>query len=284
MGNGTWLGTAYASTTGEAIRSGTSFAYSRNTVTRTPRSQWKAHDTLDPRGIDKRESRDSDEHPNSTAIAVLFDVTGSMSFVPRVLQENLPKLHSFIGQTHNYVTDPQILFGAIGDATSDRVPLQVGQFESDNRMDENLENILLEGGGGGGITESYELAFYFMARHTSIDCHEKRGEKGYLFVIGDETAYSEVKPYEVNEIIGDGLQETLKFEDVVAECAKKYEIYFLIPTTASKGKNPEVRKFWEKHLPSDHVIPFDTPEDISELIGVQIGASEQARGMVKTSS
>ena len=39
-------------------------------------------------------------------------------------------------------TDPQILFGAIGDATCDRVPLQIGQFESDNRMDDDLGRIV----------------------------------------------------------------------------------------------------------------------------------------------
>ena len=81
------------------------------------------------------------------------------------------------------------MFAAVGDATCDRVPLQVGQFESDNRMDENLENMILEGGGGGQKTESYELALYFMARHTAIDCYAKRGRRGYLFVIGDEMAY-----------------------------------------------------------------------------------------------
>ena len=64
-------------------------------------------------------------------------------------------------------SDPQIMFGAIGDATCDRVPLQVGQFESDNRMDDDLGRIVLEGGGGGQMTESYELAMYFMARHTA---------------------------------------------------------------------------------------------------------------------
>ena len=85
-----------------------------------------------------------------------------------------------------YVEHPQILFGAVGDATCDRVPLQVGQFESDNRMDDDLGRILLEGGGGGQMTESYELAMYFMARHTAIDCLDKRGRRGYLFIIGDE--------------------------------------------------------------------------------------------------
>ena len=84
----------------------------------------------------------------STPIAVLFDVTGSMGGVPRVLQTKLPQLLGLLLRK-GYATDPQILFGAIGDATCDRVPLQVGQFESDNRMDDDLGRIVLEGGGGG---------------------------------------------------------------------------------------------------------------------------------------
>ena len=39
-----------------------------------------------------RESRDSAEHPNSTAIAVFCDVTGSMSRVPSIVQGAIPQL------------------------------------------------------------------------------------------------------------------------------------------------------------------------------------------------
>ena len=157
------------------------------------------HPSLDPFDVGKRESRDSDEHPQSLAIAVLFDVTGSMGSVPRTLQKKLPKLLGLL-KDGGYAADPQLMFGAIGDATCDRAPLQVGQFESDNRMDGDLERILLEGGGGGQKTESYELAMYFMARHTATDCFEKRGKRGYLFIIGDEMPYPAVKPREVERL------------------------------------------------------------------------------------
>jgi adenylosuccinate synthase len=113
---------------------------------------------------------------------VLVDVTGSMGGVPRALQKKLPKLLGLLKDS-GYVRDPQIMFGAIGDATCDRAPLQVGQFESDNRMDADLERILLEGGGGGQKTKSYEVAMYFMARHTAADCFENRGKRGYLFML-----------------------------------------------------------------------------------------------------
>nr|BFE69318.1 hypothetical protein GCM10020092_026190 [Actinoplanes digitatis] len=168
MGSGHWSTDVYAAAAGYRAASGTSaFAYSDGGAR-------KAHPALDPMNVGKRESRDSDEHPHSTPIAVLFDVTGSMGTVPRVLQTKLPQLLGLLTRK-GYATDPHILFGAIGDATCDRVPLQIGQFESDNRMDEDLARIVLEGGGGGQRRESYELAMYFMARHTSLDSIAARG-------------------------------------------------------------------------------------------------------------
>lgn len=139
-----------------------------------------------------RESRESDAHPDATAIAVIFDVTGSMGSVPRVLQSKLGGLMHLLLEKH-YVSDPQLLFGAVGDAHCDRVPLQIGQFESGLEMDDDLGKIYLEGGGGGQVHESYELALYFMATHTAIDCFDRRGRKGYLFTIGDEKPYSKLR-------------------------------------------------------------------------------------------
>jgi hypothetical protein len=171
MGSGRWSTDVYDAAARMRKATGTSaFAYSDSGAR-------KVHPALNPFGVGVRESRDSDEHPQSLAIAVLFDVTGSMQRVPRILQEKLPGLLGLILRK-GYVRDPHILFGAIGDATCDRVPLQIGQFESDNRMDDDLGRMVLEGGGGGQMTESYELAMYFMARHTSIDCFDRRGRKG----------------------------------------------------------------------------------------------------------
>src|SRR6187431_140514 len=185
MGSGIWSTDVYDAADRYRRATGASaFAYS-DSGART------VHTALDPLGVGVRESRDSDEHPESLAIAVLFDVTGSMGSVPRVLQTKLPQLLGLLTRK-SYATDPHILFGAVGDASCDRVPLQIGQFESDNRMDDDLARIVLEGGGGGQMTESYELAMYFMARHTSLDCFEKRGRRGYLFLIGDELPYPRV--------------------------------------------------------------------------------------------
>src|SRR5450759_243376 len=59
---------------------------------RAGQAAMKAHAEMDPLGVKVRESRDSDAHPTSHAVGVLCDVTGSMRQVPRIIQENLPKL------------------------------------------------------------------------------------------------------------------------------------------------------------------------------------------------
>src|SRR3954451_18295602 len=167
-------------------------AFEHDEDVRRGRAARGVHQKMNPLGVAVRESRDSDAHPNSHAVAVLFDVTGSMQKVPRILQENLPRLMGLLIRK-GYLEHPHVLMGAIGDATSDQAPLQVGQFEAGIEIEEDLAKLYLEGGGGGQLTESYELAMYFMARHASIDCFEKRRKRGYLFVIGDEAPYGHVK-------------------------------------------------------------------------------------------
>jgi hypothetical protein len=230
------------------------------------------HQKMNPKGVRVRESRDSDAHPESHAVGVLFDVTGSMQGVPRILQANLPKLMGLLIRK-GYLEHPQILIGAIGDATCDAAPLQVGQFESGIEIEEDLGRLFLEGGGGGHITESYELALYFMARHTSIDCYEKRRRRGYLFVIGDEIPYPRLKRKEVAALIGDGLQKDIPVAEVMRELEKTYDVYYVLPNMTNHWDNPEVHRRWVELL-GQNVLRLEDPAGICELIASTIGLAE----------
>jgi hypothetical protein len=266
MGSGQWSTDVYdAATRYRAATGASAFAYSDSGAR-------DVHPALDPNDVSVRESRDSAEHLQSLAIAVLFDVTGSMLRVPRTLQAKLPQLLGLI-QRNRYTPDPQILFGAIGDASCDRVPLQIGQFESDNRMDDDMGRFVLEGGGGGQMTESYELALYFMARHTSIDCYEKRGKRGYLFVIGDEMPYPRVKPREVRAVIGDDLPQQILTEEIVAEVRQRYDTYYILPAGSSYVGNTEVLGRW-RGLLGQNVIELDDLDAVSETIALTVGLGE----------
>ncbi|RLK24307.1 hypothetical protein DER29_2210 [Micromonospora sp. M71_S20] len=267
MGSGMWSTDVYDAADRYRRKTGKSaFSYS-DSGART------VHSALDPRDA-MRESRDSAEHPRSTPIAVLFDVTGSMRNVPRVLQTKLPQLLGLL-QRQGYASDPQIMFGAIGDATCDRVPLQVGQFESDNRMDDDLGRIVLEGGGGGQMTESYELAMYFMARHTVTDSWEKRGRRGYLFIIGDELAYPKVKAREVARVIGDDMRQDVPLRQVVDELTRRWDTYYLLPAGSHNSGNAKVLDFWRDLLGQNAVV-LDDLDAVCETIALTIGLGEQA--------
>ena len=288
MGGGTWSSVNYVTRTTSKKASGTPIFTHSATVHSS--GVWDVHPTLDPKSVNNdgdhkgkniRESLDSDEHPASQAIAVLFDVTGSMHSIPRVLQEKLPKLYGLILEK-GYVEHPQILYGAIGDAFSDHIPLQVGQFESDNRADEALENIVLEGGGGGGNHESYNLAAYFMARHTYVDCFEKRGKRGYLFFIGDERLYANITKEQVANLIGGGLQDDITTEEIFDELKKKWDVYFLFAVQGSYGLGEDVLPdsasndtalSWRKLL-GQNAILLEDADAVCETIALTLGMME----------
>ena len=87
--------------------------------------QRACHALMNPKGVQSRESCDSDDHPNSVGIVFALDVTGSMGDIPkRLATKELPNFMKLL--TDCRVQDPQLLFMAVGDATSDRAPLQVG--------------------------------------------------------------------------------------------------------------------------------------------------------------
>lgn len=273
MGYSGWSNSAYDSLRSSRIASKGVSAFSYDNDIRTGKVDKKVHENLDPKKIKGvRESRDSDKHPNSNAIAVLFDVTGSMGYIPRILQTKLPKLMSTL-LVKSVIEDPQVLFGGIGDATCDTVPLQIGQFESGVEMDEDIDKIFIEGGGGGQMTESYELGLYLMGEKTSIDCYEKRGKKGYLFMIGDELAYSKVSKRLVKHFIGDSLQADISLEEILERVKEKYHVFFIIPTRAYHAKDKRLWDFW-KNLLGEGVLPLDYESLVCELIVSQIAAVE----------
>lgn len=268
MGYGAWDDTHYNTAASFRATHGIDdFAYSRTAS--------KVHDDLDPHGVTIRESRDSDEHPNSTPIVVLFDVTGSMGTVPRVMQKRLPELHGLLTRK-GYTTDAQIMFGAIGDADCDRAPLQVGQFESDTTMDDQLRNVWLEGGGGGQKTESYELAAHFITHHTDTDAWNRRGKKGYLFVIGDEMSKPTLRARVLRDVLGGTYAEQatdIPTEQVWAAVQEKWEVFYILPRQTAYYDDPQVNQHW-RDLLGERFLKLEDPDAVCDLIALTIGMFE----------
>ena len=129
---------------------------------------------LNPYGVNFRESCDSLDNPASTAIIFGLDVTGSMGYLSEAIARDALNRTMLEIYAKTPVSNPHIMFQAIGDGISDTAPLQTTQFEADIRIAEQLLNVYFEGNGGGNGGESYLLSWYFAAKHTKIDCWEKR--------------------------------------------------------------------------------------------------------------
>jgi uncharacterized protein YfaP (DUF2135 family) len=179
------------------------------------------HDALNPYGK-KREVN------NVTPIVVALDVTRSRGDDTKLMYEKLPQLMGQI-ELKGYIENPGISFCAIGDATSDHAPLQVGQFEGDNRLDQVLERIWIEEGGGGTGQESYELAAYFYSRTNCVRLAQGIGKKGYFFFVGDEGFYPKLDKAQVRRIIGDDLPADLDSTEVFRRLHEKFHVFLLFP-------------------------------------------------------
>ena len=271
MGGSNWDDTAYSSrVSSNKAAHGTAFVHHKAVSSGAVAKA--AHKDMDPKGIIVRESRDSDAHPQSNAIAIGLDVTASNS-AAQVIHEKLPTLMGLLTRK-NYIPHPQIMFSAIGDATCDSVPLQVGQFESGAEMEGDLSKIYMEGGGGGQMTESYELYAHFMLRHTAIDCMEKRNKRGYIFIFGDEKCYPQVKSQEVNNIIGGGAEANVPTETVFNELRKKFNVFFVLPEESYHGHDQSVIDHWAGLVSREHVLLLKDANAAAELIATQIGLCE----------
>ena len=230
---------------------------------------------FDPKKITVRESRDSALNPNSNAIIVALDVTGSMGINAEQLARN--GLGVMVEEIikRKPVSDPHVMCMGIGDVKYDSAPLQVTQFEADITIAEDLKNIYLEGGGGGNCFESYNLAWYFAALNTSIDCYEKRGKKGYLFTLGDEEAPEDLLASEIRKVFGNQETKDYTSEQLLNMASKMYHVYHIVVKQGSHARHyfDDVMKSW-KELLGQRVLVLEKNEDLAEVIVSTIEVNE----------
>ncbi len=211
-------GGRYSLDIAEEYRSGDNAAFQAPAGAATPTGP---HPALNPYG--KRR-----EVNNLTPIVVALDVTRSRGDDTKLMYEKLPALMGQI-ELKGYTENPGISFCGIGDAYSDRAPLQVGQFEGDNRLDEELQRMWIEEGGGGTGQESYELAAYFYSRTNCVRLGRGDGKKGYFFFVGDEGFYPKLDAAAVKRIIGDDLPGDGDAADAFRALQEKFHVFLIYP-------------------------------------------------------
>ncbi|MBY3433079.1 hypothetical protein HFN89_02650 [Rhizobium laguerreae] len=224
-------------------------------------------DAYNPALISVRESRDSAANPNSSPILLGCDVTGSMGMIAeQLMRTDLIKIAEGI-YDRKPMPDPHIAVLAIGDAFSDRAPLQATQFEASITLADQMRELWLEGNGGGNGGESYSLAHLFAATKTVSDGWEVRRNKGVLITIGDEPIHDRIEGDDLARIMGAQFSQTMTKRQCVDLASQTYEVFHIVLANegyASHGLR-HVLETWNEIMPQ-RVIQLTDVTKLSETI------------------
>ena len=217
-------------------------------------------------------------------IVIALDVTGSNREFSRIVYDKSPMLFGQIEQKA-YLKDFDICFTAVGDAYCDYAPLQVTDFNSGKALDDELKKLYLESGGGGGISETYELAAYFFANK----CEMPKAKLPFLFFIGDESPYDKVGVDIVQKEMNISLGQDLDSKQVFSDLYKKFNdnvFYLQNPYCGGdahgKGTTKRVKERWVNILGRENaekIIPIHEEKSIVDVILGTIAMVSRSRNL-----
>lgn len=196
-------------------------------------------------------------------IVYAFDVTGSMGGLPKIIFDKMPMMAGQLAKK-GYLDDVMVSLSAVGDALSDSAPVQVCDFSAVKNLDEWLQRIWIEGGGGGQAQESYELTAYFYARM----CEIPNAETPIFLFTGDE-GFRETMPVSYLEYLFGGKHESTYAKSIFDELKRKFKgNVFLIHRRydAMGGLNDRgIVEQWENALGKERVIKLKSDVAIADV-------------------
>jgi len=244
-------------------------------------------DEFNPSQVSTRFSKKGPFNEFRDVITVLIglDVTGSMGGIPKtLLAGKLGSLMEDLKKTFNNPNENlQISFAGIGDAKSDKAPLQVTHFESDNRFAQQLQKIWLEGGGGANGAESYNLLWWYAANKTHLNYVKQDGRKGILITVGDDNVHPNLTAIEIqtrldpkydggnisNQVLLKAAQEQYEIYHIVITNGDAYSYDYLTKTDKTEKQKTSEFKQWVDLLGVDNVIcskSTNVADAIAEII------------------
>jgi hypothetical protein len=168
-------------------------------------------------------------------------------------------------------------FIGVGDAAADDdYPLQVMPFAKGADIKTNLEKLVIEGGGGGNISESYEIAALYLARNVTFP----KDAKPIAVFVGDEIPAEDVSKRTAERFSIIMQEQCLSTKEIFQELKTKGWTLFFVrktPTGNTRNSNENVHSTWVKLVGEDHIAVLDEPERIVDTIfGLLATAKDKA--------
>lgn len=194
-------------------------------------------------------------------LIIMCDQTGSMGEWPAVIFSKLPYLDHEVGEYLG--KDAEVAFGAIGDAQKgETYPLQARPFSRGEKLQAALKELIIEGKGGGGGDETYELAMLYALKNVDMP----KADHPILILIGDEHPYDGVTK-EMASRYGIAIDKKMTTEQIVEELKEMYgAVYIVRKPYQDPGMDEQIHARWCKLLGSDHVVFLPDPNRVVDVI------------------
>ena len=204
-------------------------------------------------------------------IVVLVDGTGSMGKWPAKMFSKMPYLEH---ETHEYFGDDfEFAWGVIGDYISDTYWFGIRPFSKKEKIKENLEELVLEGNGGGDSHESYAHGALYCARNVEMP----NATKPILIMIGDEGFHDRIGKEEAKVLNVDlGEEYSISGKEVFEELHKKFSCYLIRKPYYGKSfpdnlddmpaNEKRLEAQWKDVFPEDRIIRLPDADRIVDVI------------------
>ncbi len=105
------------------------------------------------------------------------------------------------------------------------------------------------------------------------DAWDKRGRKGYLFIIGDELNKPRLRAWHIQSVIGDHAVKDLDVANLYREVQQRGEAFFVLPRQTWYFDDADVNRHWPVIL-GERLLKLEDPHEVSDLIALTIGLLE----------
>lgn len=224
----------------------------------------------------KKSVKSSDCFPKSLktdaegVLVIACDVTGSFGDWPATIFSKLPYLDL---EAKEYLGENMaISFAAVGDhRAGDNYPLQARPFVIGEALKNELSKLIIEGRGGGGLKEGYDIAGLYYARNVEMP----NAIKPIFIFIADEGLYENL---DKNDVLCEslGVKQELKVEDIFQELKSKFSVYLIQKNYGGSPENARtVKEQWVKLLGEEYIAPL---QDASRVVDVIFGILAKETG------
>lgn len=197
-------------------------------------------------------------HGPKLAILFALDGTGSMGKEVGKALYAMGRMNGLLEGLRR-ICQTDLSYMVVQDVCDLHPPVQMAQFESDQRIAEHIRLLIPDKGGGDEI-EDYDLGVAFVDLAVETDIYGHYGLKGHFQIVADEVGRGMVYPHDVERYLGHSLQSSVSTEEICHHLLEKWHLFYIQVLSKSHAT-----RWWTERLGEGRVVPCSNTDLLAEL-------------------